>query len=110
MPPTISLDAPIADNSKNCLGDFIADQHPCMDESINREKIRQGLAEILAELKPKETQVLEMRYGLGRRHCLTLAEIGRKIGVSRERVRQIEKKALARLRHPVRRDKISSFL
>lgn len=110
LPPTISLDAPVSDTSKNCLGDFIADQHLSMDESIGREKIRRGLAEILAELKPKEARVLEMRYGLDRRDCLTLAEIGRRIGVSRERVRQIEKKALARLRHPVRRDKISSFL
>ena len=110
-PPEISLDAPVSENADICLGNLIPDKtHGTPDDIFHCKEIRQVIEQILTTLKPKEVEVLRMRFGIGKSRSYTLREIGEKFGVSRERVRQIEKIAMARLRHPVRRHKLASLL
>ena len=106
-----SLDAPIGDEEDSSLGDFIADENLSSPE-VAAEK--QGLTEmvesLLGELSKREIDVVKMRFGIGTPTEYTLEEVGRQYSVTRERIRQIEAKALKKLRHPMRIDRLRSFL
>ena len=95
----ISLQMPIGDEDDDVLGDFIEDQEtPAPDETASQNLLREQLDGILDMLPPREARILQLRYGLVDGQVLTLNEVGRKMGVTRERVRQIEAQALNRLR------------
>ena len=98
----LSLDMPAGSEGDGELGDFVEDKNSLMpEEEVTRSALRELVQEALQDLPPREVRILQLRYGLdgGRTH--TLEEVGRKLGVTRERVRQIEAQALGRLRHPV---------
>jgi RNA polymerase primary sigma factor len=99
---SISLDKPIGDEEDaGELGDFIVDETaPSPIQVTERRLLRESLERMLATLKPREVRVLRLRFGLNGDHAHTLEEVGKRIGVTRERVRQIEGKALRKLRHP----------
>lgn len=95
----LSLQTPIGEEEDDVLGDFIEDQEaPSPDEMATNNLLREHLEEILDRLPPREARILQLRYGLLDGQVLTLNEVGRKMGVTRERVRQIEAQALRRLR------------
>ena len=95
----LSLQMPIGDEEDNMLGDFIEDQDsPPPDETATKNMLREHLETVLDQLPPREARILQLRYGLIDGQILTLNEVGRKMGVTRERVRQIEAQALRRLR------------
>jgi RNA polymerase primary sigma factor len=95
----ISLQTPVGEEEDEVLGDFIEDEEaPAPDETATHNLLRQHLEEILDRLPPREARILQLRYGLLDGQVLTLNEVGRKMGVTRERVRQIEAQALRRLR------------
>ena len=95
----LSLQMPIGDEEDNMLGDFIEDQDsPPPDETATKNMLREHLGTVLDQLPPREARILQLRYGLIDGQILTLNEVGRKMGVTRERVRQIEAQALRRLR------------
>jgi len=107
----ISLDIPVGDEGDTRLSDFIEDQRGFEPvETISAEDLRAQLQDILESLSPREREVLTLRFGLedGRPH--TLEEVGQKFGVTRERIRQIESKALRKLRHPIRKKLLEDFL
>jgi RNA polymerase primary sigma factor len=95
----LSLQMPIGDEEEDMLGDFIEDQEaPAPDELATDNLLRENIRDILSRLPPREARILQLRYGLQDGQTLTLNEVGRKMGVTRERVRQIEAQALRRLR------------
>jgi RNA polymerase primary sigma factor len=95
----LSLQMPIGDEEEDMLGDFIEDQEaPPPDELATDNLLREHIRDILSRLPPREARILQLRYGLFDGQTLTLNEVGRKMGVTRERVRQIEAQALRRLR------------
>jgi RNA polymerase primary sigma factor len=97
----LSLEMPIDDEGESMLGDFIEDQEsPAPDETASYNLLKEHLGSVLDTLPPREVRVLQLRYGLIDGKTCTLEEVGRKMGVTRERVRQIEAQALRRLRHP----------
>ena len=97
----LSLEMPIDDEGESMLGDFIEDQEsPAPDETASYNLLKEHLGSVLESLPPREVRVLQLRYGLIDGKTCTLEEVGRKMGVTRERVRQIEAQALRRLRHP----------
>jgi len=98
---TLSLDTPISDEGDSVLGDYIEDKESIdPDEAIALTLLRQNIDKILEMLPPREAQILKLRFGLSTGETHTLREVGLKIGVSRERIRQIEAQAIRRLRHP----------
>jgi len=107
----VSLETPVGDEDDTVLGDFIPDTRTRgpLDQA-SQELLREQFEDILASLKPNERRVLEMRFGLLDGESRTLEEVARVFGVSRERVRQIEAKALRKLRHPSRSSKLAEFL
>jgi RNA polymerase primary sigma factor len=107
----ISLDSPVGDGEDSYLSDFIEDVD-CVrpDEATMMSSLRKSLDLVLADLNPREERVLRMRFGIDDAVDLTLEEVGRNFSVTRERIRQIEAKALKKLKHPLRRNKLSSFL
>lgn len=98
----LSLETPTDDEDDSVLGDFIEDDEapPPPDELATLNLLKEHLEEVLADLPPREVRILQLRYGLLDGQAYTLEEVGRKMGVTRERVRQIEAQALTRLRHP----------
>ncbi len=107
----LSLETPTDDEDDSVLGDFIEDQEsPPPDEEATQNLLKAHLEEVLNELPPREVRILQLRYGLLDGQAYTLEEVGRKMGVTRERVRQIEAQALNRLRHPVFRRKLRDYL
>ncbi|MFZ3071836.1 MAG: sigma-70 family RNA polymerase sigma factor, partial [Thermodesulfobacteriota bacterium] len=107
---TLSLETPIGDDEESSLGDFIEDEKSPSpsDNAIERDLSAQtGLA--LESLSEREKKVLKMRFGIGERQDYTLEEVGKVLGVTRERVRQIEAKAIRRLRHPTRAKLLKAF-
>ena len=107
----LSLETPTDDEEDSVLGDFIQDREaPAPDESATYNLLREHLEEVLNTLPPREVRILQLRYGLLDGQAYTLEEVGRKMGVTRERVRQIEAQALSRLRHPVIRRKLREYL
>ena len=96
-----SLDAPISDEDDNTIGDVVPDEHtPSPTDIIERELLRSEVRRILNGLNPRERQVIELRFGLVDDHDYTLEEVGKRLKVTRERVRQIEERAIRKLRHP----------
>jgi len=107
----LSLEMPTGKEDDAFLGDFIPDKDITPpDEEATSILLREHLQEALSELPPRETRILEMRYGLVDGRTLTLNEVGKKMGVTRERIRQIEAQALRRLRNPRIQEKLESYL
>jgi RNA polymerase primary sigma factor len=106
----LSLEMPTDDEGESELADFIEDDSPALDEVVADATLRALFQEMLQDLPPREVRILKMRYGLVDGKTSTLDEIGRKVGVTRERVRQIETKVLNRLRHPARIRRLRGFL
>jgi RNA polymerase primary sigma factor len=107
----LSLETPTDDEEDSVLGDFIEDDEaPPPDETATFNLLREHLEEVLNGLPPREVRILQLRYGLLDGQAYTLEEVGRKMGVTRERVRQIEAQALSRLRHPNTRKKLRDYL
>jgi RNA polymerase primary sigma factor len=107
----ISLETPIDEDEDSVLADFVEDRESAAPaDTVTHSLLRQHLDEILLDLPPREVRILQLRYGLMDGQSYTLEEVGRKMGVTRERVRQIEAQALSRLRHPSRRRKLLGYL
>ncbi|MEA4910096.1 MAG: RNA polymerase sigma factor [Anaerolineaceae bacterium] len=107
----LSLETPTDDEEDSVLGDFIEDDEaPPPDDTATFNLLREHLEEVLNTLPPREVRILQLRYGLLDGQAYTLEEVGRKMGVTRERVRQIEAQALSRLRHPSIRRKLRDYL
>ncbi|NTV35341.1 MAG: sigma-70 family RNA polymerase sigma factor [Anaerolineaceae bacterium] len=107
----LSLETPTDDEEDSVLGDFIEDDEaPPPDDTATYNLLREHLEEVLNNLPPREVRILQLRYGLLDGQAYTLEEVGRKMGVTRERVRQIEAQALSRLRHPTIRRKLRDYL
>jgi RNA polymerase primary sigma factor len=107
----LSLETPTDDEEDSVLGDFIEDDEaPPPDDTATYNMLKEHLEEVLNSLPPREVRILQLRYGLLDGQAYTLEEVGRKMGVTRERVRQIEAQALSRLRHPTIRRKLRDYL
>ncbi len=107
----ISLESPIGDEDDSHLGDFIEDKNIALPvESAVNSNLRETTTLVLASLTPREERVLRMRFGIGMNTDHTLEEVGQQFAVTRERIRQIEAKALRKLKHPSRSRKLKSFL
>lgn len=107
----ISLEAPVGDEDDSHLGDFIEDKNIALPvESAVNSNLRETTTLVLASLTPREERVLRMRFGIGMNTDHTLEEVGQQFAVTRERIRQIEAKALRKLKHPSRSRKLKSFL
>jgi len=107
----VSLETPIGEEEDSHLGDFIQDEAASEPaEAASYHLLREQLTDVLKTLTPREESVLRMRFGLGDGRPLTLEEVGREFKVTRERIRQIESKALRKLRHPSRSKKLKDFL
>ncbi len=107
----ISLETPIGDEEDSHLGDFIEDKNAVLPvEAAIQSNLRETTTRVLATLTPREERVLRMRFGIGMNTDHTLEEVGQQFSVTRERIRQIEAKALRKLKHPSRSRKLRSFL
>ncbi len=107
----ISLETPIGDEEDSQLGDFIEDKNAILPlDSAIQENLKETTTRVLASLTPREERVLRMRFGIGMNTDHTLEEVGQQFSVTRERIRQIEAKALRKLKHPSRSRKLRSFL
>ena len=107
----VSLETPIGEEEDSHLGDFIEDQDaPAPAEAASFMLLKEQLEEVLDTLTPREEKVLRLRFGLDDGRARTLEEVGQNFGVTRERIRQIEAKALRKLRHPSRSRKLKDFL
>ncbi len=107
----ISLETPIGDEEDSHLGDFIEDKNAILPiDAAIQSNLRETTTRVLASLTPREERVLRMRFGIGMNTDHTLEEVGQQFSVTRERIRQIEAKALRKLKHPSRSRKLSSFL
>jgi RNA polymerase primary sigma factor len=107
----VSLETPIGDEADSHLGDLIEDKNAIMpiDAAIQSD-LRETTTRVLASLSPREERVLRMRFGIGINADHTLEEVGQQFSVSRERIRQIEARALRKLKHPTRSKMLRSFL
>jgi RNA polymerase primary sigma factor len=107
----VSLETPIGDEEDSSLGDFIEDKNAILPvDSAIHSNLRETTTRVLASLTPREERVLRMRFGIGMNTDHTLEEVGQQFNVTRERIRQIEAKALRKLKHPSRSRKLRSFL
>ncbi len=107
----VSLEAPVGDEEDSSLGDFIADENALQPiDSAIHANLKETCTRILSSLTPREERVLRMRFGIGMNTDHTLEEVGQQFNVTRERIRQIEAKALRKLKHPSRSKKLRSFL
>jgi RNA polymerase primary sigma factor len=107
----ISLELPTDEEQDSVLGDFIKDEDaPAPADMVTKDLLREDLQEVLNGLPPREVRILQLRYGMLNGQTYTLEEVGRKMGVTRERVRQIEAQALNRLRQPNHRRKLVDYL
>jgi len=107
----VSLETPIGEEEDSHLGDFIEDEDaPAPPDAASFRLLREQLQEVLYTLAPREEKVLRLRFGIDDGRARTLEEVGQQFGVTRERIRQIEAKALRKLRHPSRSKKLKDFL
>ena len=106
----VSLDIPVGEDGSQ-LGDFVADQTiPQPEEQSTASLLREELSKTLELLTPRERRIIELRFGLGNEYSRTLAEVGTELGLTKERIRQIEKEALAKLRHPSHSRELIGYL
>ncbi len=107
----VSLETPIGEEDDSHLGDFLKDEGSLSPEEYTENEIlKEEIKEVLQTLQPREQEVLELRFGLIDGICHTLEDVGKRFNVTRERIRQIEAKALRKLRHPSRAKKLKDFL
>ncbi len=107
----LSLEMPVGEEEDSYLGDFIEDEDAdSPQEAAGQQLLREVIDEIFQSLTPREVRILQLRFGLVDGYCYTLEEVGKKFGVTRERIRQIEAQALSRLRHPSRSRKLRDYL
>ncbi len=107
----VSLETPIGEEDDSHLGDFVPDERMLSpEEYATKELLKEELESVLLTLTEREEKVLKLRFGLDDGHCRTLEEVGQIFGVTRERIRQIEAKALRKMRHPSRSKKLKDFL
>jgi RNA polymerase primary sigma factor len=107
----LSLESPVGDEDDSELGQFIEDEvSPTPLQSAYQSMLKDKLEEILSTLSPREARVLRLRFGLDDGTSYTLEEVGRKFGLTRERIRQIEGRALRQLRHPKRARQLKDYL
>ncbi len=107
----VSLETPIGEEDDSHLGDFLKDENSLSPEEYTENEIlKEEIKEVLQTLQPREQEVLELRFGLVDGTCHTLEDVGKRFNVTRERIRQIEAKALRKLRHPSRAKKLRDFL
>ena len=107
----VSLETPIGEANESHLGDFIPDKNnPTPSEAASYQLLREQLNEVLHTLTPREEMVLKLRFGLDDGRTRTLEEVGREFQITRERIRQIEAKALRKLRHPSRSKRLKDYL
>ncbi|MFP3898065.1 MAG: RNA polymerase sigma factor RpoD [Dehalococcoidia bacterium] len=107
----ISLDMPIGEDADSCLGDLVEDHTTLTPtEATSQQLLKEQIDRVLDELTEREKKVLQLRFGLKDGHARTLEEVGREFDVTRERIRQIEGKALRKLRHPTRSRKLKGYL
>jgi RNA polymerase primary sigma factor len=110
LPQPISLETPVGDEQDALLADFIEDEAAAdLEEAAARSLLRDYMASVLSSLGHREQRVLQMRFGLENGKYYTLSEIGEALGVTRERIRQIEAKALRKLRQPQRARKLKAY-
>lgn len=108
--PAVSLETPIGDEEDNEIGSYVVDENSPSPAQITYENIlRERVEEVLSTLSPREARVLRLRFGLGQDRAYTLEEVGQKFGLTRERIRQIEGKALRQLRQPGRARRLSDL-
>jgi len=105
-----SLEAPVGEEKDSTLGDFIPDEEIRPEDQASAELLKAHLSEVLDTLNDREKKVLKLRFGLEDGRQRTLEEVGKEFGVTRERIRQIEAKALRKLRHPTRSKKLKDYL
>jgi len=106
-----SLEKPVGDDEDSFLGDFIKDTTtPTPYDTASKQLLKENIEEVLSTLSDREAKVLKMRFGLDGYQPMTLEEVGKEFGVTRERIRQIEAKALRKLKHPSRRKKLQDYL
>ena len=107
----ISMETPVGDDDDSHLGDFIEDSNMQSPLDVaTSESLREATREVLESLTPREAKVLRMRFGIEMNTDHTLEEVGKQFDVTRERIRQIEAKALRKLRHPTRSEHLRTFL
>jgi RNA polymerase primary sigma factor len=107
----LSLEMPVGEEDDSFLGDFIEDNDaPSPTDQASQQLLRDQIEDIFGSLTPREVRILQLRFGLVDGYSYTLEEVGKKFGVTRERIRQIEAQALGRLRHPSRSRKLRDFL
>ena len=107
----VSLETPIGEEEDSHLGDFIPDEGAQVPAEVAYQSLlKEQLTEVLATLTPREEKVLRLRFGLEDGRPRTLEEVGKEFAVTRERIRQIEAKALRKLRHPTRSKRLRDFL
>ena len=107
----LSLESPVGDDEESELGMFIEDElTPSPMQSVYQSMLKEKIDEVLGTLTPREARVLRLRFGLDDGVPYTLEEVGEKFGLTRERIRQIEGKALRRLRHPRRARQLKDYL
>ncbi|MCB9135688.1 MAG: sigma-70 family RNA polymerase sigma factor [Anaerolineales bacterium] len=107
----LSLETPVGEDDGTELGAFVEDQQsPTPNQQVYQNMLREKVDEVLSTLSPREARILKLRFGLENGRCYTLEEIGQKFGLTRERIRQIEGKALRRLRHPRRSRRLQDYL
>ncbi|OGD76901.1 RNA polymerase sigma factor RpoD [Candidatus Collierbacteria bacterium RIFOXYB1_FULL_49_13] len=108
---TTSLETPIGDEEDSLLGDFIQDDTQVSPYDMTSKRLlKESVDEVLGTLSDRESKVVKMRFGLDGQKPMTLEEVGREFGVTRERIRQIESKALRKLRHPSKKKKLQDYL
>jgi RNA polymerase primary sigma factor len=106
----VSLETPIGDEEESSLGDFVEDRQTVSPaDAAVYTSLEEQTRKVLATLTPREEQILRMRFGIGEKSDYTLEEVGQRFAVTRERIRQIEAKALRKLRHPSRAKNIEAF-
>lgn len=106
----LSLETPVGDEEDSELGMFIEDNFsPAPNQLTQQNMLREKIEQVLSTLSPREARILRLRFGLDNGHSLTLEEVGRRFGLSRERIRQIESRALKRLRHPCRSRQLREY-
>jgi RNA polymerase primary sigma factor len=107
----VSLETPIGEEEDSHLGDFIEDPTALApQDAASHQLLKEQVMDVLSSLTPRERKVLELRFGLEDGRSRTLEEVGREFNVTRERIRQIEAKALRKLRHPTRSKKLKDYL